>query len=83
LKLRQQNSYNRGEKANRNNPKCYSKQKEIQSGKKTFFSREHLSLESSYDLFGISEKTVNLLKVGTSADISTYGNISVNVSDIF
>ena len=59
--------------ASRNNPKCYSKQnqKEIQSGKKTSFSRKRLSLESSYHSLGISENLKNLLKIGTSGDVST------------
>ena len=63
-----------GEKASRNNPKCYSKQnqKEIQSGKKLSFSRKHLSLESVHSSLGISDNPINLLKIGTSGDISIY-----------
>ena len=61
-----------GVKASRNNPKCYSKQnqKEIQLDRKLSFSRKHLSLESSYNSLGMSENLINLLKVGTSGDIS-------------
>jgi len=71
LKLFEQNDYKGGVKASRNNPKCYSKQnqKEIQSGKKTSFLRKHLSLESSYDLLGISKNLIRLLKVWASGDV--------------
>jgi len=73
LKLHIQNRYKGGVKASRNNPNCYSKQnqKEIQSGKKLSFSRKHLSLESAYSSLGISENPINLLKIGTSGEIST------------
>ena len=72
MNLFEQNGYKGGVKASRNNPKCYSKQnqKEIQSGKKTSFLRKHLSLERSYDLLGISNNLISLLKVGASGDIS-------------
>ena len=71
-----------GVKAGRNNPKCYGKQnqKEIQSGKKTSFLRKHLSLESSYDLLGISRDIISLLKDWTSGDVSMGGTILMNVS---
>jgi hypothetical protein len=59
-----------GEKASRNNLKCYSKQKETRSDEKLFFSRKHLSLETAYISLGISENLKNLLKIGTSGVIS-------------
>ena len=61
-----------GVKASRNNPKYYSKQnqKEPQSDKKTSFSRKHLSLESAHNSLGISQNLINLLKIGTSGDVS-------------
>jgi len=79
LKLHEQNRYKGGVKASRNNPKCYSKQnqKEIQSGKKTSFSQKHLSLEKSYHSLGISQNPINLLKVGTSGDISSVRRINL------
>jgi len=72
LKLHEQNRYKGGVIARRNNPKCYSKQKqkEIHQCRKTSFSRKHLSLESSYDLLGISKNLKNLLKIGTSGAIT-------------
>ena len=70
MKLHEQNSHIGGVKASRNNPKCYSKQKEIQSDRKLSFSRKALSLESMYSSLGISENPINLLKIGTSGDIS-------------
>jgi hypothetical protein len=67
-----------GEKASRNNPKCYSNQNQkerlignIQSARKLSFSRKHLYLETTYPSLGISENLKNLLKIGTSGDIST------------
>jgi len=67
------NKINGGVKASRNNPKCYSKQKqkEIQSVRNLSFLRKHLSLESAYVSLGISKHLKNLLKIGTSGDIST------------
>ncbi len=61
-----------GVKASRNNPKSYSKQnqKEIQSDKKTSFLRKHLSLETAYTSLGMSENLQNLLKIGTSGEVS-------------
>ncbi len=78
MKLFEQKGYKGGVKAGRNNPKCYSKQnqKEIQSGNKTSFLRKHLSLESPYDLLGISKNLINLLKVGASGDVSSKGENS-------
>jgi len=67
---------NGGEKASRNNPKCYSKQnqketslKNIQSSRNLPFSRKHLSLENTYSLSGISDNLKNLLKIRTSGDV--------------
>ena len=78
MKLYKQNRYKGGVKANRNNPKCYSKQnlkeilvEKIQSGRKLSFSRKPLSLDSPYNRLGISINLKNLLKIGTSGDIST------------
>ncbi len=61
-----------GEKASRNNSKCYSNQKlkEIQSVRNLSFSRKHLSLETAYTKSGISENLKNLLNVRTSGDVS-------------
>ena len=71
-----------GVKASRNNPKCYIKpnQKErliekIQSARKLSFSRKHLYLETTYPSLGISENLKNLLKIGTSGDISTVDGV--------
>ena len=88
MKLHIQNRYKGGVKASRNNPKCYrnnpkcyrnnpkcyrkQNQKEIQSSKKKSFLRKHLSLESPYDSFGISENLINSLKVGASGDIPVF-----------
>ncbi len=60
-----------GVKASRNNPKCYSKQKEIQSDRKLSFLRKHLSLENAYISLGISETLINRLGIGTPGDITT------------
>ena len=62
-----------GEKASRNNPKCYRKQnqKEIKSNRTIHFSEKHLSLENAHSSLGISENLKNLLKIGTSGDNST------------
>jgi len=69
LKLHEQNRYKGGVKASRNNPKCYSKQKEIQSDKKLSFLRKALSLETAYTSLGISKNLKNLPKIVTSGDI--------------
>ena len=89
MKLHEQNCYKGGVKASRNIPKCYSKQNQkemlmenIQSAIKLSFSRKHLSLETSYISLGISENLKNLLKIWTSGDVSTMGNISANVSPL-
>jgi len=68
-----------GVKASRNNPKYYSKQnqKEPQSDKKTSFSRKHLSLESAHNSLGISQNLINLLKIGTSGDITSSRRIKL------
>ena len=65
---------NGGEKASRNNPECYSKRnlKEIRSIRKESFSRKHLSSKVAYSLIGILKNLKNLLKIGTSGDISIY-----------
>ena len=65
---------NGGEKASRNNPKCYSKRnlKEIRSIRKESFSRKHLSSKAAYSLIGISENLKNLLKIGTSGDVAIF-----------
>ena len=60
-----------GEKASRNNPKNYNRQKEIVVSKKIRLLGKHLSLEISYTSVGILENLKNLLKIGTSGDIST------------
>ena len=69
-----------GEKASRNNSKCYSKQnqKEIQSSRKLSFSRKHLSLERSYDLVGISNNLITSLKVWASGDVATHKGFNLN-----
>ena len=73
MKLFEQNGYKGGVIASRNNPKCYSKQnqKEIQSDNKLPFSGKHLSLETAHTLSGILKNLQNLLKIGTSGEIST------------
>jgi len=73
LKLHIQNRYKGGEIASRNNPKCYSKknQKEITIDRKLSFSRKHLSLETAYSSLGILKNPINLLKIGTSGDVSS------------
>jgi hypothetical protein len=65
---------NGGEKASRNKPKSYSKQrkKEAQQCRRTSFLRKHLSSETVYTQIGISENLKNLLKIWTSGDISTF-----------
>ena len=67
---------NGGEKASRNKPKSYSKQrkKEAQQCRRTSFLRKHLSSETVYTQIGISENLKNLLKIWTSGDISTFGD---------
>jgi len=79
LKLHEQNRYKGGVQASRNNPKCYSKlnKKEIQPCRKMSFSRKTLSLESSYTSLGISENLKNLLKIGTSGDITVFFSLCI------
>ena len=60
-----------GVKASRNNPNCYSKQKEIQSIGDLSFPAKPLSLENAHSSLGISENLKNSLKIRTSGDIST------------
>jgi len=76
-----------GEKASRNNSKCYNKQNQkekmmetAQSARKLSFSGKHLSLETTYISLGISKNLINLLKIGTSGDVSTYRKFSANTS---
>ena len=78
MKIFNQDHYKGGEKASRNNPNCYSKQnqKEIQPEKKLTFSRKNLSLETAYTSLGLSENLKNLLKIGTSGDVSSKGENS-------
>ena len=73
LKLHKQNRYKGGEKASRNNPKCYNKQnqKEKQSTRKTSFLRKHLSLETVHTSLGISVNPLNLLRIWTSQEIQS------------
>lgn len=78
MNLQNQNRYEGGVIASRNNPKCYSKQNQkeklidpIQSAKKFSFLQKHLSSVSVYTSMGISKNPINLLKIGTSGDIST------------
>ena len=59
-----------GEKASRNNPRIYSKQKEIQLEKKLSFLRKHLSLETAKELFSISKNLKSLQKVWTMGDVT-------------
>ena len=70
LKLIVQKRYKGGEKASRNNPKCYSKHEDIGSDNKLSFLRKSLSFKSAYAILGILEKLKNLLIIGTSGDIS-------------
>jgi hypothetical protein len=67
------NKINGGEKASRNNSKCYSKQnqKEIKLDRKLTLSRKHLSLERAHSSLGISYNSINLPKIETSGDVST------------
>ena len=72
MKLHAQNPYKGGEKASRNNPKCYSKQnqKEIQSWRQMSFSEKTLSLESAYLSVGILKNLINLLIIWSSGDVA-------------
>ena len=67
-----------GVKASRNNPKCYSKQKEIQSVGDLSFPEKPLSLENAHSSLGISENLKNLLKIRTSGDITSFYIIRTN-----
>ena len=71
------NKINGGVIASRNYHRCYSKQNQkerliekIQSARNLSFLGKHLSLETAYTSLGISENPNNLLKIGTSGDIS-------------
>ena len=72
------NQHKGGEKTSREFPKCPSKNnekkgnsEESQLDRKPFSWRKHLSLGSVFILQGISKILENLLKVGTSGDISS------------
>ena len=72
-----------GVMARRDNPKCYDKKNQKkgltaknQSYRNMPFSQKPLSLENTYTLIGISVNRINLLKIGTSGDISSSGENS-------